>query len=891
MLERAARALVLGAVLLLGWAALLALGAGFHSAPGRPALRVVLLDASASVTRGRLDGRRALREALLEEVERARAAGEDLAVVRIQDHAEVTVPPAPAEAVAARLLRPGSRDELLGASADDGATDLAAGLRLAEGLLGEGERRPPGVVVVLGDGLGTGGEDPRAVAARLRLAGQSVEVRQVGAGARPDAAVVALHAPTRVPEGVGLVAEVVVEARSDCPAGTLEVQLLGDEGAPLLRQPLPELAAGRRSVHSFEVEPPARASWSLQARVRVEGDAFHENDRRVVTGLVEGRPLVALMEGTPGQASQVARTLTDAGLEVLQGSPADLVPLDPAVTAAVSVEVPVSALPASDLERLLARGGLWLHMGTGAAWAGLSGSGATGLAERLPLLPAPPPRGPRDVVLAVDGSGSMTGEPWAQVRAAVGALAGGLSASDGLEVRLFTTRLDEPVLSAAPGEGAALAAGLTRLLDTRVPRGATDIPQVLEELAAARAQAERRALCVLLSDGHSSHGSSVLGPALRDALSAQRADLAVVAVESGGRRAARGALRRLLREGETLWEGGDLAGLGTLLEELVNAEHLLPAGAARAAREEGAAWSALLQAWGQRGDLAHGGARRLAAQGGGAATLLVEDGGAPLLGLGRGGAGWVAAAAFDGTEPGARGLLGLWPDLVLSLGAAAPAAESLRLDRGVEPPVLRGARAGSPLEARLVRTGARDLLGQLGPEEVVARWSLVPRLGDPAGPLTVAPPTRALEEAPSDPGRETLLELWQGDRLLLREPMPASLPEELQASSWPALAGGPGEAAPEGGRSEAPRALLLGALALLGLAGLARPGGGGRRGRGVQGAVGARATGSRTTGSHMTGSHMTGDRAPEARAQGGSARASMPLPESPRPVAERSSNP
>lgn len=826
-LERAARALVLGAVLLLGWAALLALGAGFRSEPGRASLRVVLLDASASVTRGRLDGRRALREALLEEVGRARAEGQDLAVVRVQDHAEVTVPPAASEAVAARLLRPGSRDELLGASADDGATDLASGLRLAEGLLAEGERRPPGMVVVLGDGLGTGADDPRPAVMRLRLAGHPVEVRQVGPSARPDASVVALHAPARVPLGVGLVAEVVIEAREACPAGSVEVQLLGEAEGPALRQPLPALAAGQRSTHVFDVEPPVGASWSLQARVRVQGDAFHENDRRLVTGVVDGRPLVALAEGEPGQASQVARVLRAAGLEVRQGPPADLVPLDPAVTAVVSVEVPVAALPAPDLERLLARGGLWLHLGSAAAWAGLPSTGAAGLATRLPLLPAPPPRGPRDVVLAVDGSGSMAGEPWGQVRAAVGALAGGLSASDGLEVRLFTTRLDEPVLAAAPGEGAALAAGLARLLETRVPRGATDIPQVLEELASARAQAERRALCVLLSDGHSSHGSSVLGPALRDALSAERADLAVVAVESGGRRAARGALRQLLREGEALWEGGDLKGLDALLEELVNAEHLLPAGAARAVREDGATWSALLEAWGRRADLAHGGARRLAAQSGGA-PLLVEDGGAPLLGLGRSGAGWVAAAAFDGAEPGARGLLELWPELVLSLGAPPPADAGPRLDRGgLGPAVLRGAPLGEPVEARMVQAGARDLLGQLGPEEVLARWTLVPSLGDPAGPLPV--------EAPAIAGEGFLLELWQAGELLLREPMPTILPAELRPSPWPALEGGPGEAARREGAGRAPRALVLAALALLGLAGLARPGGGGRRGGAARG--------------------------------------------------------
>ncbi|MBL6721376.1 MAG: VWA domain-containing protein [Planctomycetes bacterium] len=867
-LERAARALVLGAVLLLGWAALLALGAGFRSAPGRPALRVVLLDASASVTRGRIDGRRALREALLEEVEHARTEGQDLAVVRVQDHAEVTIPPMAPEALAARLLRPGSRDELLGASADDGATDLAAGLRLAEALLEEGERRPPGAVVVLGDGLGTGAEDPRRAGARLRLAGQRVEVRQVGLGARPDASVVALHAPTRVPEGVGLVAEVVVEARAACPGGSVELELLRGAETVTLRQPLPALRAGQRSVHSFEVEPPGRASWSLQARVRIEGDAFHENDRRVVTGVVDGRPLVALIEGEPGQASEVARALAAAGLEVRQGRPEDLVPLDPAVTAVVSVEVPVAALPAPDLERLLARGGLWLHLGRSAAWAGLAATEPLGLAALLPLLPAPPPLGPRDVVLAVDGSGSMTGEPWGQVRAAVGALAGGLSASDGLEVRLFTTRLDEPVLAAAPGEGAALATGLARLLETRVPRGATDIPQVLEELASARAQAERRALCVLLSDGHSSHGSSVLSPALRDALSAQRADLAVVAVESGGRRAARGALRQLLREGETLWEGGDLAGLAALLEELVNAEHLLAAGAVRVGREEGATWSGLLEAWGRRAGLAHGGARRLAARGE-AAPLLVEDGGAPLLGLRRAGAGWVAAAAFDGGEPGALGLLELWPELVLSLGASGAVAEGLRLDRsGPGPPVLRGASPGEPVVARIVRAGVRDLLGQLGPEEVLARWTLVPRLGDPGGPLAV--------EAPVPVGEDALLELWQGDAVLLRELMPRSVPAELQRPPWPPLEGGSGEAAPREGAGRAPRVLVLIALALLGLAGWARPGSGGRRGAQTGGSVGS--------GAPARGARGRGP-------QAGSALAPMPTSERPGPVAERSSRP
>ena len=61
----------------------------------------------------------------------------------------------------------------------------------------------------------------------------------------------------------------------------------------------------------------------------------------------------------------------------------------------------------------------------------------------------------------------MTGPPWSQVRAAVRSLASSLPASDGLEVRLFTARLGEPLLAVepgrlSPGRGTGASAGSAR---------------------------------------------------------------------------------------------------------------------------------------------------------------------------------------------------------------------------------------------------------------------------------------------------------------------------------------------------------------------------------------------------------------------------------------------
>ena len=817
--ERSARALVLGAATLLGWGALLAWGGGLRSEPDRPALRVVLLDASASVTRGRVDGRRALREELLRQLRTAEEAGEDLAVVRVQRGASVACPPAPAVEAAQRLLRPDAGDDLLGRALDDGATDLAGALELAAELLAEGGERAPGTVVVVGDGLGTS-RDPRRAAAALAEAGHAVHVVLPGVAVRPDVAVTSLRIPQRVPEGAGVLAEVTLEAHAEAAESTLEVELESGGRRQVLEEPLARLRTGERRSFSLQLEPPAGARFTVRARVRAVGDALHENDQRAADGVVAGRPVIVVVDPAGTPTLLLRRDLERAGAQVVSCGLEELRDELRGAAALVTVEVPLGSLPGDGLRRLVEGGGLWLHAGQGGAWAGLvDGPELPPAADLLPLLPAPAPRGPRDVVLAVDGSGSMTGPPWSQVRAAVRSLASSLPASDGLEVRLFTTRLGEPLLAVEPGQLGPLAAGLERLLAARVPGGATDIAQVLEELAATRATAGRRSLCVLLSDGHSSHGSSVLQPSLRDGLAAQQADLAVVAVESGGRRAAREALRNLLRDEEPLHEGGDLEGLGTLLEELVTAEHRLPPGPVLVHPEPPAELAALASAWSGRQDLVHGGARRAALQAE-ASALLVEPDGAPLLAMARRGAGRVVGAALP---PGSAQLAPLWAELVLGLLPQEGEAEQVWLDLSQEPPRVRGILAGRPLEARLLQRGGRDLLGFQLPDEVVAAWPVAPRAGDPGGPREVRlPPDPALRS----PSPSLLLELWDGDALATRLPAPLPLPPDLVRPPWPALTSVPARSVPVQDPDGSAPGLLTGAgLGLLALAGLARPGG------------------------------------------------------------------
>ena len=366
--ERSARALVLGAATLLGWGALLAWGGGLRSEPDRPALRVVLLDASASVTRGRVDGRRALREELLRQLRTAEEAGEDLAVVRVQRGASVACSPAPAAEAAQRLLRPDAGDDLLGRALDDGATDLAGALELAAELLAEGGERAPGTVVVVGDGLG-----PRAIRVARPRRSRRPGTRPCGPSrcrrATRRGGVLPAH-PAAGARGRG-------RSRGGHARGPRRGGGVHPGGRARVRRSAPGRGGAPRSAaHGGASElllqlPPPGARFTVRARVRAGGDALHENDQRAADGVVAGRPVIVVVDPAGTPTLLLRRDLERAGAQVVSCGLEELRDELRGAAALVTVEVPLGSLPGDGLRRLVEGGGLWLHAGQGGAWAGL----------------------------------------------------------------------------------------------------------------------------------------------------------------------------------------------------------------------------------------------------------------------------------------------------------------------------------------------------------------------------------------------------------------------------------------------------------------------------------------------------------------------------------------
>jgi len=542
-------ALVLGAALL-AIAGIAALLGADEDGPPPDALAprtVVVADVSASVTRMRgaaaLWLARAIRAAAAEAV----ARGDEVAVVTVAAEATRRFGPSSDAAGLDELLR-----ERLGAWAagDDAAalsTDLDAGAALAVELLREGGR-PPGTVVLVGDGVHTGAGDPEA---RLDDAAVArVELRTPRAPERHDLAVDAVRASPRVPADVPTRVAVDLALVGAAPAGATEVQLdwelrttrtgafagrsglrRGTARVPL--DALEGLVRGGRATAELELPPLPEGSVDLvvTARLAAPGgspaaDAFAGDDRGGASWLV-GDPVRVLVAAVGGASERAAQSL--AGEELVG---VDLVPLASPeeiearllagvdVDVVLTLDVPLAQLPAEALTRFVReRGGGWIHS---AGWSRLRGD-APDLAQLDPLEPDREPRAPRDVHFLVDGSGSMRGVRWRRAKEALARLVPALPPGDRLAVRTFTLLLGEPRLvfeASAPDEDVAarrarMDEALRDIARTEIPGGSTDIAGSLAELVARGAaetfrpapdEAERERIVVLLTDGEETMG-------------------------------------------------------------------------------------------------------------------------------------------------------------------------------------------------------------------------------------------------------------------------------------------------------------------------------------------------------------------------------------------------
>ncbi len=646
----------------------------------KPPLRVLLFDLSAGTTRLRPGHGLWARARLKEQAQAAREEGAELAVgIYGQEVRRLGL--AAAEDWLARLM--GREGEVLRLELDsgaDGASNLAGALALYETELAD-PARPLARVVICGARDWTG-EDPRPRLARLAQAGVAQTWLAPPAATRPDLALEGLRLPKDPAPGEPLVAEfeLCLSGASAVLAGpwTLELSVEVERATSLQSKrwslSLPALAPDDQDVLRWSVRQDlgstAEGRTGLQARVRlgrsdddVRGDPIPENDTFAAQTRAGKVKLVAAV-GRADQRDNMIAWLAGGperwpGLQWRILTPSQLPEALGELDLIVSFDLGPNELPATLVEAFVQAGGGWFFCG---GWGSLGGwfeSGwkASPLTQLLPLIPAPDGGAERDVIFVVDGSGSMAGDPFERVRTALLGLVTSASPEDNLSLRFFTGTLGPSLHLAVDAEGPL--AVLRRLMDSRVPGGATSIFYSLERLLEERAAltragtgastvVEREALVFLLTDGKDldSHGQATRGPLLREGFRQAQTRLIPIAI---GEDPSFLFLSYLLAPGESVIDGNAALDLQEVFMREVFEERYRHGNLALVPGKPGALAGTrdLLAAWGSLGEDLPALERYLRCAARPAADVLARGarGAEPVLAWQRVGAGRVAAWA------------------------------------------------------------------------------------------------------------------------------------------------------------------------------------------------------------------------------------------------------
>ncbi len=518
------------------------------------ALRVCIVDASASARRTRPDWLAWTRRVLAEEAGIARASAASFAVISFAGGVAQSYPSGSPEGASAEefLRRLAGQDgppfDPRDGAGSDQRSRLAEALELAEGLT---ERSGPSrsAIVLVGAGR-FDGRDPDPVLARLRSRGTDVELRPLPAPALADLGVRSIVLPAVVEAGAPLVARVGLfltpgKARPLAAALEFELEHAGERVRRVHALDLPGESDGFTVTSELGPAGIGRTEVRVRARLEPAGDPIPENDSASASTRASGALVIAVLaeeERLEGARAWLAPSspLGLPGIQFVFSTPEALPELADEVDALVTYDLAPRALPQALLEHFVRRGGGWLATsGWSFLEARIPGPEESALAEILPLEPALPQRGPRDVVLVVDGSGSMEGAPFETVRAACPELVSLASPLDEVSLRFFTAGLELPVvLKSAEVAESEQQHLLQQLLALRVPRGDTEILSSLEELARERARSaarsKREALVLLLTDGREREAPDDTGRArartLLDELARVRARLRVIAI-------------------------------------------------------------------------------------------------------------------------------------------------------------------------------------------------------------------------------------------------------------------------------------------------------------------------------------------------------------------------
>ena len=544
----------------------------------QPAVEVVLVDASASVVRQRPDWLPWLRRRLGDLARDADERRHEVAVVVFAEEVERRFGPGPAGELIARLeatagepFRPHMVRDL--ASDLAGALELAAGFTRAPG-------RPPGRVVLIGDGTWSG-VDPAAARARLGP-GVSFERLDPPPPSLPEAALLELTLPAVVEVGAPLVASATVRLqRTADQSAVLMCEVEDGAGISPRMVPLPAAAApGQVETLRVPIELGAAAfgRTTLEARVVLSGaaDPIPENDVLRASAVAEGERVVGAVAKEASRvelAAWIRRGGADLfpGLHVLLLEPDDLPGALDRLDLVVTFDLPADALPSHALEPFVARGGGWLALsGWGFLGDWAHGQDPSRLRALLPMRPAPVEGGPRDVIVMVDGSGSMAGEPFERVRAAAVEMVAAAPPTDAIELAVFTKTIGTRRALRRFGDSGGREEAARALLGTTVPGGSTWILSCLQDLAIEREAVDREALVLLLTDGQEGGNMASPGAKARELVERFRAARTRLRVIAVGEQADLAFLGNLVAPGEEVVRAQDLTDLATIFQREIN---------------------------------------------------------------------------------------------------------------------------------------------------------------------------------------------------------------------------------------------------------------------------------------------------------------------------------
>jgi uncharacterized membrane protein/Mg-chelatase subunit ChlD len=402
---------------------------------------VFLLDGSDSVALSQ----RARAEAFVQQALANMPSGDQAALIVFGQRALVERMPAGDRALGQVAALPGG-----------GVTNIEGAVRLALALLpNEGHQR----LVLLSDGGENAGD--AAKAAQLASArGVPIDVVALsGLADGPDARISGVELPSAARAGQILRMKINIETNT---ATTGRLTITGPGGAPIVVQQV-QLPVGAQTL---ELELPEALPYFNRYVVRLEtpDDARPENNAAEAYSFVSGQPRVLLVEGQPGEASNLANALTSAQIDVSTiasaAMPDGLGELS-GYDALALVNVPKRAVT----DRAQAAISAYVHdLGRGLLMIGGDNSFGAGGWRRSPIEQALPVTmdiptqlrlPPVSIVILIDVSGSMSVEENGRSKislAAEGAqrIAALMRDDDELTVVLFSTQ-PERVIGPLPG--------------------------------------------------------------------------------------------------------------------------------------------------------------------------------------------------------------------------------------------------------------------------------------------------------------------------------------------------------------------------------------------------------------------------------------------------------